>query len=263
MKLFAAYITLILLTGSLANAERWDLSIYSEQYPPFNFSENNNEAKGVTVDLLKRILVDIDREDLIEQIRFVPWARGYHYVTTAPNILLFAMARNPEREQLFHWVGPIMTTNFVLIGKQSLLDKFGGELTLEDITKLKVIVIKNDVGELILRQRKELTGISKEVVSTPTEAAKMLHFDRVDLWCYGIEAVQFIMKREGFDYENYQIIYPLDTQTTLYYAFSQQTPLEIVEQFQQSLDRMKMPDETGVSVLDQILINYGISPNKF
>ena len=47
----------------------------------------------------------------------VPWARGYRMATTQPDVGLFVTVRTPERETLFRWVGPIISTSTTLYAR--------------------------------------------------------------------------------------------------------------------------------------------------
>ncbi|MDX7833812.1 hypothetical protein SJS03_21745, partial [Aeromonas dhakensis] len=65
------------------------------------------QVTGLSVDLLKRMLevsgIGLDRKG----IQLLPWARAYQMAQYDPNTVIFSMIRLPEREALFHWVGPI------------------------------------------------------------------------------------------------------------------------------------------------------------
>lgn len=261
---FTAALCLFIVTVapySFGSENNWHLDIYTEDYPPFNYIENGVE-KGISVDLIKVILNDLNRPDLGNDIMFVPWGRGLRLTQKNPNSVLFSTARNPEREALFQWVGPILENKVVILGKKKLVEQHGGKLTANDLRKLRIVVIRDDIGELVLDQTKELKGIEKEVVSYPEHAARLLEKDRVDLWCYGITALQAIMHREGYDSSNYQVHYTMEGIVSLYYALNKETPTDIVKSLQDSLNEAKRPDENGISEFDRILESYGIKPDR-
>lgn len=249
------------LSRVFATEKDWHLDIYTEDYPPFNYIKDDVE-KGVSVDLLKVMLSKVNRPDLTDNIMFVPWGRGLRLTQKNTNTLLFSTARNPEREETFHWVGPIIENRLVILGKKSLIQQFGGSLTTEDLKKLRIVVIKDDIGELVLDQTDALKGIIKEVVSYPGIAARLLEKDRVDLWCYGITAFQAIMHREGYDSLKYQVHYTMEGNVSLYYALNKETPESLVDLLQNALLQTKKPDQTGSSEFDRILKSYGIVPDR-
>jgi polar amino acid transport system substrate-binding protein len=70
-----------------------------------------------------------------DDIKLVPWARGYHLVQTTENTILLSTTRIEEREKMFKWVGPIFQNTSGLIAKKARGLKIGG---VEDIRKYKV-----------------------------------------------------------------------------------------------------------------------------
>lgn len=86
-----------------------DIAWYTEEYPPWNYTENG-ELKGYYVDVLLDLWKQVGINKTKEDIKVIPWARGYHYLKTDPNTALFSMARTEEREKLgILWVGPLET----------------------------------------------------------------------------------------------------------------------------------------------------------
>lgn len=115
MKRFCALLTLVLFAGLSAFAQDSPAQItyMTEDYPPDNFVRNGT-LTGYSVDLLKALWKKMGCPE--QPIQVLPWARGYHNALEMPNHMLFTMARTPEREKLFHWVGPIYRTQIALIG---------------------------------------------------------------------------------------------------------------------------------------------------
>ena len=72
----------------------------------------NGELKGYCVDILKAVWKNMGGSE--QPILVLPWARGYAMVQKEPNHMLFAMARTPERENQFKWVGPIYYADYEL-----------------------------------------------------------------------------------------------------------------------------------------------------
>ncbi|WP_196160669.1 ABC transporter substrate-binding protein [Reinekea sp. G2M2-21] len=253
-KMFAA----LMMLGSVFASE-WPLTIYSEQYPPFNYVDENGQARGAAYDLLILILDDLQRPDLSRAIQFVPWARGYREAQVSPNTLLFTMVRNESREKMFQWVGPVFETSHALIGSRAFAATLPSPLSLIDLTAYSVGVVKNDIGELLIEQS-NVRFARIESVSFPVQAAKMLEQERIELWSYGFDAARFIMSEGGVDPDDFQMIYRMKDNSALYYAFSLQTPRDIVLSFQDALERMKIPDpKTDLSPLESIKLKYKLA----
>ncbi len=91
----------MLLIACLAQAQ--PLRLYTEEYPPINFSQDG-EAAGLSTDVVREIM---RRTGQSVPIRVVPWARGYQQALQRANTGLFVTMRTEPREPLFKWVGPL------------------------------------------------------------------------------------------------------------------------------------------------------------
>ncbi|NIV14469.1 MAG: transporter substrate-binding domain-containing protein, partial [Aliifodinibius sp.] len=94
------FLVLIFLTNVVCAK---GLTIITEEYPPVNFKKEG-VIRGSSVEVVREILRRLKQPD---NIRMLPWARGYNLLKTQPNIALFSTVRNQERESRFHWVGPL------------------------------------------------------------------------------------------------------------------------------------------------------------
>lgn len=93
----------LLLACSLQAAE---LVLYTEEGPPLNFSRDG-QLDGYAVELVR----EMERRSG-DSVRYelAPWTRGYALAQQEESTGLFSMARIPEREALFQWVGPFLVS---------------------------------------------------------------------------------------------------------------------------------------------------------
>lgn len=94
---------LCLACSTVLPARAADLAAYTEQLPPLNY-QDGAQLTGFATDLLRMAAHDAD---LSLSIELQPWARAYRTVLETPSSAIFSITRTPEREPLFHWVGPI------------------------------------------------------------------------------------------------------------------------------------------------------------
>ncbi len=80
-----------------------EMMILTEEYPPLSYSANGT-ITGASVEIVREILRRIDEPNTI---KILPWACGYNLLKTKANVVLFSTTRTKERENLFHWVGPL------------------------------------------------------------------------------------------------------------------------------------------------------------
>ncbi|WP_019675532.1 substrate-binding periplasmic protein [Arsukibacterium perlucidum] len=121
LSLFVMVVVLPLsLLVTAAQSEPLPLNLYTEHSPPGEYLNAQGEVAGVTVDLIRLLLQRLDQPATIE---LLPWARALELAKTQPNSGLFETVRNPEREALFKWVGPLKMHS---IGLYGLSDFFPG-----------------------------------------------------------------------------------------------------------------------------------------
>lgn len=87
------------------------IQLATEIDPPFNYLSEVIGAQtfpvGSAVDMVNEMQVQSSYKN---PISITSWVSAYELIQFMPNYALFTMARTPERENLFQWVGPISTT---------------------------------------------------------------------------------------------------------------------------------------------------------
>jgi ABC-type amino acid transport substrate-binding protein len=89
---------------------------YSEEYPPYNFADENGVPTGMAVDILIAAFAKIGVSSTRENIDIVPWNRSYKFIQRRPGTALFSMTYTPERQKLMKFVGPSVPSNISIIG---------------------------------------------------------------------------------------------------------------------------------------------------
>jgi polar amino acid transport system substrate-binding protein len=169
-----------------------------------------------------------------DDIKLVPWARGYHLVQTTENTILLSTTRIEEREKMFKWVGPIFQNTSGLIAKKARGLKIGG---VEDIRKYKVGTVIEDVGEQYLQK----LGIGQEVMDQTNSIlsnVKKLDVGRIDMIANGWRGFIADAKSLGIDPDLYEMVYVLN-KADLDYAFHTATQDWIIEELQKTMDELK------------------------
>jgi len=208
----------------------------TENSPPYNFLQKG-ELKGTAVELLDLMLKKVGSNQSKKDIVMLPWSRAYTYVQTKKNTVLFSTTRTKEREELFKWVGPIAQNIIALIAKKN---KHIVIKSLDDITKYKIGVVREDIGEQILLN----LGISAKHmentggVDAIHKVIKMLNRERFQLLSYNEDSAYLEIKKLGFDINNYERVFVL-SKSELHFAFHIDTPDKIIQQFQKALDELK------------------------
>ena len=118
---FLALISVATLLSGAARADdapAYSMVLLTENFPPYNMAtDGKNFAQEANI---KGIAVEVVRETFKRAgvsynltLRF-PWERIYKLALEKPGYGVFVMARLPDREALFKWVGPIGPDDWVM-----------------------------------------------------------------------------------------------------------------------------------------------------
>ena len=122
MRRFVLGLIVSMLMALSASAQ--PLIILCENDPPAQFRDVEGNLTGYTVELVREIQKRVGNQD---EIKMVPWARGYQAAQLEPNTALFVTMRTAERERLFKWVGPVVvavTSFYALRGSGIRIERF-------------------------------------------------------------------------------------------------------------------------------------------
>lgn len=72
-----------------------------------------------------------------------PWARAYQMAQDAPNVLIYSIGRNEQREALFKWVGVIAPYDVYLYRLKSRPEV--KVLSMNDIRNYRVGAVRDDI----------------------------------------------------------------------------------------------------------------------
>ena len=218
---------LLISIGSTAFA----LDLMSEDYPPYNYPDENGKPTGISVDIVKEIIKATGDSD---NIKILPWARSYREIQNKPNKVLFVMTRTPAREFLFKWVGPVANNTWVLFAKKDSDIKVS---SLEQVKNLnyRVGTYLDDACDIYLREQ---GFINLHTVPNDQLNVKKLIKGRIDLWIVGEGQGIFKARRENNAHKKIKKVLDIKT-TKLYIAFSKTTPNSVINQWQAELDKLK------------------------
>jgi len=122
-------LTMLSLFSFQAVAEK--LTIYTEEFPPFSYTEND-KVIGASTEVIEAIM---KKNGLDYQIKTYPWARSYAVVQKQKNSFIYSISRRENREKLFQWVGEIVPSKqsvFALKSRNDISVK-----SLEDLKNIK------------------------------------------------------------------------------------------------------------------------------
>jgi polar amino acid transport system substrate-binding protein len=238
--------SLLLISGvHAAENPDADLVLLTENFPPYNMAKNgknfaqDENINGIAVDIVREMF---KRADITYSLtlRF-PWERIYKLALEKPGYGVFVMARLPDREKLFKWVGPIGPDDWIMLAKAD--SKISLE-TLEDARKYKIGAYKGDaIAETLAKQ-----GLKPIVVLRDQDNAKKLTSGQIDLWATGDPAGRYLARQDGVT--GLKTVLRFNS-AELYLALNKDVPDETVAKLQAALDQLRKE-----GVVDEIMGRY-------
>lgn len=244
--LVLASASLLLINGAYAKDNPdTDLVLLTENFPPYNMAKNgknfaqDENINGIATDIVREIF---KRADITYSLtlRF-PWERVYKLALENPGYGAFVMARLPDRERLFKWVGPIGPDDWIMLAKAD--SKITLE-TLDDARKYKVGAYKGDaIAETLAKQ-----GLKPIVVLRDQDNAKKLVSGQIDLWATGDPAGRYLARQAGVT--GLKTVLRFNS-AELYLALNKDVPDEMVVKLQAALDQLRKEGR-----VDEIMARY-------
>ena len=238
--------SVLLLNGAhAAESLDTDLVLLTENFPPYNMAKNgknfaqDENINGIAVDIVREMF---KRANITYSLtlRF-PWERIYKIALEKPGYGVFVMARLPDREKLFKWVGPLGPDDWIMLARAD--SKITLE-TLDQARKYKIGAYKGDaIAETLAKQ-----GLKPIVVLRDQDNAKKLTSGQIDLWATGDPAGRYLARQDG--------VIGLKTvlrfnSAELYLALNKEVPDETVAKLQAALDQLRKE-----GVVDEIMARY-------
>lgn len=228
---------------SFTGIKAQELTILTEEYPPYQ-SQAGGKASGLSLEIAQELLKELKIEKKIE---FNPWARAWKRATTEKNIMLFSVMRNPERENMFHWIGPIVNVNNCLFSTDIKLSE---EKSLADL-KLKPYVIgtvRDDIFESFLISQK---FPEKQIHRHNSHEGnyKMMLAGRLDFWAVDEVTAKSIARQSSADEKSKKELFKgfcmgsKDSNEGIYFVLSKNTDQTFSNKVKEAFSKIKSKNE--------------------
>lgn len=227
--------SLACLIGLPAVAEDDDtqLYIYTENYGNYNYSLSGRDYEhwrddigGTSTEVVKALLADAGYD---YRMRLRNWGVGYGRTLERPYYGIFSTARTPQRENIFQWVGPIAQYNWTIFRYE------GSDIEVDDIDDLRTLRVggyANSATTLFLQDQ----GIEVSTLPNDSLNAQRLAQGQIDVWIASDVNAYDLAEEAGYPaIEPAWIIRTVD----MYLAMNKDTPVEIVNRLQASLERVQ------------------------
>ncbi len=250
MRIVLACSLLVILLLSPATSSADGIRIVSNTLPPLKFSENG-KVKGISVDILTKIMKQAGRPINPDAIQTMAWARAYEDAMLMPGTILLSIAKTKERTPLFKWVGPVYKIQLGLIGK--VRQNFNIKKAADASEYFVGTLLKTAPEQLLFSQ-----GFPKDRahrIPKTEQALRMLADGRLDLFAHTADSTFYMMPQLGIDPKQFRVYYVIKD-VELYIGLNNSYSDEFATKLQKQLDELKKPGPDGVSEYDRIVKKY-------
>jgi polar amino acid transport system substrate-binding protein len=209
------------------------IALLTENFPPYNMADDgknfatDEHVKGIAADLVREMFKRADIPYSLT-LRF-PWERIYKLGLEKPGYGVFVMARLPEREKAFKWVGPLGPDDWILLARADSPIKLE---TLAQARRYKIGAYKGDAIEISLTEK----GMNPVIALRDQDNASKLKAGEIDLWATGDPAGRYLARQLGIT--DLKTVLRFNS-ASLFLALNKNTPDEVVAKLQMALDEMR------------------------
>jgi polar amino acid transport system substrate-binding protein len=205
------------------------LTLVTEENPPFNYTD-----QGKVVGLSTEIVAELGKRASVPlQIKSMPWEQSYIAAQRDKETCIYSTARIDNREQIFTWIGPIATNQWVLIGRS---DFAGSVKKIEDARKYRVGVVAKDakIEFLMSKGVTDLREVSEDSLVPPRLGLGRDDPNRLDLWATSAYGARRTAARANV--KDLKVVLNLH-RVPLYLACGRNTAPETVKALNQAFER--------------------------
>jgi len=215
--------------SSVAFAQKLVLKgVTSAETYPYNF-QKDGQVQGLAYDVTKTL---VERAGYQLQVDIVPWPRALQLAQNESGTMIFSVARTAVRERIYHWIGPITTSEVWLYKLASRAD-----IKITELRDVNPYLIGDIAGNSTLSLIKSL-GYKVDTAPSNISNCNKFKIGRVDLIPFDPNGVDTFLQTCGIDSQQVVKVLHLPRDTALYIGLSKNTPADLVTQLQQEFTAM-------------------------
>jgi polar amino acid transport system substrate-binding protein len=231
-------LSLLPLLLGFAAAPAPALQLVTEEYPPFNYTEN-----GKLTGLSTELVTEMGRRAKVPMtFAVMPWPEAYDSAQTKQGTCIFSTARLENRERIFKWVGMLATNDWALFAKSSFNDPIK---TLADARPYRIGGVTNDAKVMWLRDNAvtNIVTVSEDKLIPPMLTLDRKKLNAVDLWITGVSAEKSSAKAAGV--KDIKLVLKLAHEERLWLACGPSVPNDTVKALADALAGMNKDGTYG------------------
>ena len=185
--------SILFLLGLLAAGPSNAVNFLTEENPPLNYLREG-EIAGLATGVIREMA---RRASVPATVLLISWPDAYARAQNEADTCVYSTVRNPEREKLFQWVGPVVRGEWSLYGREG----FPADLKkLDQLMKFRVAVV-NDARAPYLRSRgfKNLIVAERNIDLVAMLTGDSKELGRADLWFTQTGGARDLAKQAGIN----------------------------------------------------------------
>ena len=213
-----------------------ELTIVTEHSPPYQELNKNGDVVGFTTEVIQAAMA---HTSINYDLRIYPWSRSYALAKQNKNTCIYLIGRSKEREELFHWLQPITSTNDYFIGLEA--NKNVTINILDDVRKYKVAVLKDDRTHSMLLSYGFVENKNLYIVNNTYSLLKLLILrPEVDLILADPLNVTYRAKFNNIDPKLFKSYFKINSKPVhLYFACNLATDSKIIAAIDKGITTVK------------------------
>jgi polar amino acid transport system substrate-binding protein len=201
------FISIVCNLPAFAASERLDtLTIFTEQFPPYNF-EVDNRLIGINLELTQAAC---ELAKINCKFELYPWNRSMKLVQENPMSGIVSTARTSERETMFEWVGPFSSSTSCLFKLSSRQD-----IAIDDIVSAQNYILGGSTDNAY-KELREILGFEKGknlvLFNGKYGTLKPFAAGRVDLVVMSSFSIARQLEIAGLTLSEVEPVYEIDSQ---------------------------------------------------
>lgn len=239
---------LCLLAASTATPAAQLLALTTE-FAPFQ-TLRDGQPEGFAVEVVRELA---RRQGDTVGFRFQPWVCSYQQALRTPDALLFSLARTPEREKQFGWVGELVRNDVALWRLAERADVRPTDLA--SLGSYRIGVVDNDFKTSFLVKQELKIGETLQVAPSDITNLHKLIGGRVELIAVtNSDALRQNARLAGYAPERFARALPLPALTVpLYLAFTPGSDPNRVQAYARTMQALQQE-----GVIDRLRRRYDI-----
>ncbi len=212
------------------------LSVVTEQWPPYNYVNEQGILEGIATDKVKAVLAEAGMD---YQIELLAWKRAYKKAKNNKNVLLYTIYRLKEREKDFQWICPLIKTETTAV--YSLADREGVKFEkIEELRPFAIGVIGTGWTYDYLQQKGFKKGVNLDIATDEYANVRKLIKGRVDFIVEEPSIVNDRLQKEEIASDKLIKVFSLfpTTHQQGCMAMSNDTPVEIINKLSAALNKL-------------------------